>query len=198
MIETPDKANAFYFAATGDGDEGHRPGSTPALVMADYLLGGGPLSSRLGNRIRQKEGVVLRRSCRISTPSARTNPRLFLMCATCNPNNIDKLDKAMHEEMNRMLKDGITETELQEAKKAYLATLKQRRADDSNLALLLQSELDAGRSIAYYGDLEKKINALTVEESQQRLPSPHRSEEAGHHPGRRLQEDRIDPIAEAG
>jgi zinc protease len=38
------------------------------------------------------------------------------------------------------------------------------RGTDAALASILQSELYVGRSIAYYGDLEKKIESLTVEE----------------------------------
>jgi zinc protease len=45
-----------------------------------------------------------------------------------------------------------------------LAALKQARGDDGHIASILRSELEAGRSIAYYGDLEKKITALTIEE----------------------------------
>src|SRR5262249_18975851 len=81
-----------------------------------------------------------------------------------NPKNIDKLNKTMLEELDKMHKDGITDEELREAKKAYLATLKQRRAGDAGLVRILQRELHVGRSIAYHGELEKKIADLTVEE----------------------------------
>ena len=55
-IRTPDKANAVYAAglslAINDNDPDHA-----ALVVGNFLFGGGTLSSRLGNRIRQKEGL---------------------------------------------------------------------------------------------------------------------------------------------
>jgi zinc protease len=161
-IETPDKANAVYFAATAmpmnDTDADYA-----ALVMADYLLGGGPLSSRLADRVRQKEGLSYGVQSHFSAQS-QDRSAVFTMAAICNPKNIDKLDKTMLEELNKMRKDGITETELREGKKAYLATLQQERGDDGRLADTLLNELYAGRTIAYYGDLEKKINGLTVEE----------------------------------
>src|SRR5260370_39330316 len=86
------------------------------------------------------------------------------MYAICNPRNIDKVDAAIKEELDRMLKDGVTEKELSETKKAYLKKLKTDRAGDSALATLLGNGLSNGRTMTYYAELEKKIAALTPEE----------------------------------
>ena len=55
-FEAPDKANAFFIAgqnlALRDDDPDY-----PALVLGNYMLGGGFLNSRLATRIRQKEGL---------------------------------------------------------------------------------------------------------------------------------------------
>lgn len=162
VIETPDKENAVYFAATAmpmkDTDPEHA-----ALLMGDYILGGGPLSSRLANRVRQKEGLSYGVQSHF-VADAQDRSAQFFMAAICNPKNIDKLDKTMLEELSKICKDGITEAELREGKKAYLATLQQRRGADAALADILLSELHVGRSIAYYGELEKRIAELTVEE----------------------------------
>ncbi|HTU19314.1 MAG TPA: pitrilysin family protein [Gemmataceae bacterium] len=162
VIETPDKESAVYYAATRMALKDTDP-DYAALVMADYLLGGGPLSSRLANRIRQKAGLSYTVMSHFQA-DALDKSAVFFIGATCKPDKIDNLHKLVQEEVNKMLKEGITETELSEGKKAYLASLKQRRGDDSNLADILQSELEAGRTIAYYAELEKKIAALTVEE----------------------------------
>ena len=51
VIETPDKANAVYFAAlTFPMNDEHS--DYPALTIADYIFGGGPLASRLADRVR--------------------------------------------------------------------------------------------------------------------------------------------------
>jgi zinc protease len=161
-IETPDKENAVYFAATGMAMKDTDP-DFAALVMGDYILGGGPLSSRLANRVRQKEGlsygVQSHFTADAQDPSAR-----FMLMAICNPTNIDKLDAAIMDELSKMVKEGVSEKELSDSKKAYLASLQQQRGDDAALAGILQSELQAGRSIAYYGDLEKKLANVSVEE----------------------------------
>src|SRR5260370_41874141 len=55
-FDTPDKTNAFFLAATNlpirDDDAAY-----PALVLGNYILGGGFLNSRLATRIREKEGL---------------------------------------------------------------------------------------------------------------------------------------------
>ncbi len=161
-IDTPDKENAFYVAALVFPLKDTDPDNA-ALEVANFLLGGGGLSSRLANRVRQKEGLSYGVQSQYSA-DARDKFARFLMAAICNPKNIDKVDKAMVEELDKLCKEGVTETELREAKKAFLASLQQKCASDSGLAGILQSELHVGRSIAYYGALEKKVAALTVEE----------------------------------
>ena len=55
-IRTPDKANATYSAGLlfGMRDD---DADYPALVLGNFILGGSTLSSRLGDRIRQKDGL---------------------------------------------------------------------------------------------------------------------------------------------
>ncbi len=161
-IETPDKENAVYLAATGMAMKDTDP-EYGALVMGDFLFGGGPLSSRLANRVRQEEGLSYGVQSHYTADAQDPNAR-FSMAAICNPKNIEKLDEAMMGELTKMLKEGVSEKELSEGKKAYLASLQQRRGDDAALASILLSELQVGRSIAYYGELEKKIAHVTIDE----------------------------------
>src|SRR5207248_5329842 len=85
------------------------------------------------------------------------------MYAICNPENMDKVDRAMLEELEKVRKEGVNGVELAGAKKAYLASLKVARGSDANLAALLQSALESGRTLAYYTDLSNKVEALTPE-----------------------------------
>jgi zinc protease len=84
--------------------------------------------------------------------------------AICNPQNIDKVDKAIAEELNRFIEKGVSETELAEAKKAYLQQLQVQRASDSHLMAVLGSYMYIGRTYAYDAGVEEKIAALTVQE----------------------------------
>jgi zinc protease len=161
QIETPDKKSAYYYAGfvepVADTDPDY-----PALLIGDFIFGGGSLSSRLGDRIRQKEGSYGVGSTYQASPFDKAAD--FRITASFNPTLLAKIDTAMAEELNRMLKDGATDKEVKEAKAAYLLAMKQRRSSDAQLAQLIERELFAGRTIGYVGDLEKKIEALTTDD----------------------------------
>ena len=55
-FETPDKANAFFLAGINLNVRDDDP-EYAALVLGNYMLGGGFLNSRLATRVRQKEGL---------------------------------------------------------------------------------------------------------------------------------------------
>ncbi len=55
-ILTPDKANASYFAGMTVEMKDSDP-DYPALLTGNYILGGGALSSRIADRLRQKGGL---------------------------------------------------------------------------------------------------------------------------------------------
>ena len=173
-ISTPEKANATYAAGTvfplRDDDPEYA-----LLLMADFVLGGGTLSSRLGDRVRQKEGLSygVRSSLTASPVDKRT---AFSIFAICNPSNMEKLKQAIDEEVARLLKDGVTPDELELAKRGYLQGQEVARTDGS-LAKILSENLRAGRTMKYYADLEKKISAATptqVDEAFRKYVDPKR------------------------
>jgi len=86
------------------------------------------------------------------------------MNAICNPQNAGKVDKAIREEMEILLKDGITAEELEKGKQGYLSAQKVRRATDSALAGLLSELSYCGRTMKYSEDVEKRIEGLTAEQ----------------------------------
>jgi len=85
----------------------------------------------------------------------------FAIFAICNPANMEKVKTAIDEEVSRLLKDGVTESELTRAKGGYLQGQEVGRTDDRSLAGILSNNLRAGRTMKYYSDLEQKIKAAT-------------------------------------
>ena len=162
VINTPDKANATYSAGflipLRDDDPDYA-----ALVIANYILGSGALSSRLGNRVRQQDGLSYGISSGLNVSSLDKRAGLSIS-AICNPQNIDRLKSAIREEFDRLLKDGITQEELDRAKQGYLRGQKVRRTTDEALAGLLTDLSHTGRTMKYYADLEKQIESLTTEQ----------------------------------
>ncbi len=166
-INTPDKANAMYFAVTvfplRDDDADYAP-----LAMGNFILGGGTLSSRLGNRVRQKDGLSYGVASGLSVSSIDKRGILYVY-AISNPVNSNKVKAAIREELDKILKDGVTAEELAAAKQGYLQAQSVGRANDANLARLLTSTAEAGRSMSYYSELETQIGAATTETVQATL-----------------------------
>jgi len=158
-INTPDKANATYTAGLlfplQDDDPDY-----PALLMANYILGGGTLSSRLGNRIRQQDGLSYGVTSSLSVSSYEPRASLSIT-AICNPHNIDRLAVDVQEELDRLIREGVTADELDQARQGYLQSLQVGRSSDAALAGALTSLRHLGRTFTYETEMEKKIKALT-------------------------------------
>lgn len=160
IILTPDKANATYFGATAWPVSDSHP-DFPALVLGNFILGGGSLSSRLGNRVRQQEGLSYGVGSGFNAQA--TNDRsVFYIYAICNPTNMEKVVAAIQEEVDRIKKDGITEEELQAAQQGYLQQQVVSRSNDRNLTSILEETSHVDRSMEYYNDLEQKIGNVTA------------------------------------
>jgi zinc protease len=161
-IFTPDKANATFTAgllfALRDDDPDYA-----ALLMGNYILGGGTLSSRLGDRIRQKEGLSYGVTSSFSA-SSQDRRASFTISAIVNPRNIARLQQCALEELDRLLRDGVTIEELNRAREGYLQAVKVARANDAALAGRLDNLRHLDRTMAWESDLEKQITALSPEQ----------------------------------
>ncbi|RXK52486.1 M16 family metallopeptidase [Aquirufa rosea] len=162
-IETPDKANAFFVAyqpiKISDTDPDY-----PALELSNYILGGSPgLANRLMERIRQKEGLSYGVGSNFSAhPIDKSGS--FLTYAIYAPENLAKLEAAFKEEIEKVLKDGFTQKEIDEAKKSWLQGRQVTRSQDNALSNALNSNLYLNRSFKFSEELEKKVSALTSDQ----------------------------------
>jgi zinc protease len=158
-IVTPDKANAEYLAGLSFPlSDGHP--DYPALRIGNFIFGGSTLTSRIGDRIRQKDGLSYGATSSLSASSRDPVASLTVTVST-NPANIDKVTAAVMEELQRFLKDGPSDKELADAKKAYLEAQKVGRTGDAAIAGQIASNLNTGRTFAFVADQEKSILALT-------------------------------------
>lgn len=161
-VETPDKANALMLAGINlplrDDDPDY-----PALVMGNYMLGGGFLNSRLATRIRQKEGISYGVGSGVNAgPFDKSG--MFNVYAIYNPANAERLVKAMREELEKVQKEGFTAEELNAARSGYLQSRQVSRAQDNELSGKLNNYLYYNRTMAFDADFDKKIEALTPEQ----------------------------------
>ena len=157
-IETPDKANAVYVAGQNlklrDDSRDYA-----AMVLANYMLGGGFLNSRLATRIRQKEGISYGVGSGLSAQQLDSVGSFFEQ-AIYNPENVVRLEQAFTEEIERVLKDGFTAEELDKARQGWLQQQVQNRASDGSLVSVLSSQALTGRTMAYNAQLDAWVAAL--------------------------------------
>jgi len=158
-VETPEKENAVFMAretfAMRDDDPDY-----PALFVADYLVGGGAgFDSRLGARIRQKEGISYGVGSDLAV-SSLDRLASWSAYAIAAPQNIGRVEGAFREELARALKDGFTDAEVATAKSGILQARAQARAQDGALAAGLTNNLYLGRTFAWSKQFEEKIMAL--------------------------------------
>jgi zinc protease len=166
-LETPDKANSVLFAIQPIPLKDDAA-SYPALLIANHMLGGGALRSRLADRIRQKEGLSYGVGSQVSVPS-REPAGYWMAYAISAPQNTVKVEAALREEIAKVLADGFTEAELAEAKKGWLQSEEVGRTQDAGLARELAGYLAQDRTMAYDKDLEAKVSALTLTQVNQGL-----------------------------
>jgi zinc protease len=161
-FEAPDKANGFFIAGLNLNLRGDDP-DYPALVLGNYMLGGGFLNSRLAARIRQKEGISYGIGSQLSA-SAFDKAGSFTTFAIYAPQNVTRLEAAFKEEIARVLKDGFTAEEVAAAKSGYLQSRQVSRAQDAGLSRQLVSYLFLNRTLSWDADFEKRIAALTPDQ----------------------------------
>ena len=166
-IETPDKQNAALFAGVRL-DISNKDADYPALVLANYMLGGGFLNSRLAVRIRGKEGLSYGIGSGFQASSIEKNA-MFRIYAIFAPQNADKVVTAMKEELAKAVKDGFTTEEIAAAKSGWLQSEKVDRSEDAGLARTLATRDYDGRTMSWDADLEKKVAALTGQQIQDAL-----------------------------
>jgi zinc protease len=159
-IQTPDKSNAMLYSSQQFSLDDEAP-EFAALEIGNFILGGGTLSSRLGDRVRQVEGLSYGIRSMISGRhrDLRTD---FALYAITNPVNVEKLMQVINEELVKLRQEGITDDELAKAKEAYLQGEKVRRAEDGSLANLLLGSMFNRRTLQFTADYEKRVSELTI------------------------------------
>jgi zinc protease len=166
-IAIPDKANAVFVARLllklRDDDPAYP--EFPALILANYMIGGAPLSSRLAVRIRVKEGLSYGVGTSLSSNSL--DPvSTFSASATAAPQNMTRLDAIFREELDRAIREGFTDEEIANAKTAVLQMYAQSRAQDDALAGSWVDKLYRGKTFAESAAYDEKLRAATKEEIQ--------------------------------
>ncbi len=161
-LETPDKANAMFFAGTKIQIRDDHP-DYPAMLLGNYMLGGGFLNSRLATRIRRTDGLSYGVGSWFNAGS-EDDSATFGGYAIYAPENRDAVEAAFKEEIKKVRTEGFTQEEIDAAKSGWLQSRTVSRAQDSSLSGKLNRYLNIDRDMMWDEDFEQKIADLTLEE----------------------------------
>lgn len=163
VIDTPDKENAVLFARV-DLPANIDDEDMPALIVADWVLGGSPgLSNRIVNRLRQKEGLSYGVSSNLVIPTFGNRAK-WTIGAIVAPQNVLQAETSLKDELKKAFEAGITADELEEAKRGILQSRAVNRAQDGILASGWLSNLERNVTWMKSKETEDAIEALTVDQ----------------------------------
>jgi zinc protease len=160
--ETPDKANAVVVSRSNFEITVEDPDHA-ALLVAARIFGSGSKGSRLGDRVREQEGLSYYVGGGVIIDPVHGNGK-FYMQATSAPENMGRVETAMQEELQRFVRDGVTATELEDAKSGLLKRYEDGRSTDGSIAGALRLDLFMDRTMQWTADFEDSIRRLTVEQ----------------------------------
>ena len=161
-FDTPDKENATFVAALML-PVGGAHADAAALELANYIIGGGFLNSRLATRLRQQDGLSYGAGS-FMTQLPLDDKSTFGAYAITAPQNLAKVEIGFKEEIARVIKDGFTDEEIASAKSGLLQDNKISRAKDGELVSTLRRNILRDRTMQWYGDYEAKMSGLTAED----------------------------------
>ncbi len=158
-FDLADKANAFLIGREPMPLNDVSP-DYPAMLVANFILGDSP-TSRLWERVRQKDGLSYGVGSQFAPNSFEPNSR-FVVYAIFAPENLDRVRRAMAEEMALALKNGFTDGEVANAKDALLQERRLGRNEDGSVAGSLANQSYLGRTWALSGQVDAAIEKLTA------------------------------------
>ncbi len=162
VINTPDKANAIFLAAATFPMSDHDP-DYAAMELANYMMGGGTMTSRLTQRIRVKDGLSYATQS-VFAADSRERAGQFLALAIHAPQNRDKVIADFYEVMDSARAAGFTADELAKAKTGLLQVNQLTRSQDAALAQMWVTDLLLGRTFKFQADQDAAIEAATLDQ----------------------------------
>ena len=160
-FETPDKQNALFAAGSSIQINDESPDFL-ALRMGEQILGGSA-NSRLFLRIRVKDGLSYGAGCYFAVRT-KDDGGTFNAFAIAAPQNMPHVEADFNEEVANLLKNGVTQSELDAARKTWLDERTLARSDEGQLAGWLASNERWGRTLAWEQHIDDAARAVTPQQ----------------------------------
>ncbi len=161
VTQIDDKASAVMLARQNFPLRDDHP-DYPALSLAGHLIGGGFLTSRLADRVRDQEGLSYGVGAGFGAHpiDERGSFNVFAMFA---PENRERLIEVVEEELEKVVESGFEAEEVEAGKRGYLQQRELRRSDDGQLAGMLNGNLYLDRDLFHQAEFEDRLRALDAE-----------------------------------
>jgi zinc protease len=160
-VRIPDKANADVVLAMPSDLTRGDPEFLPCS-LANAALGQSSLTSRLGVRVRDTEGLTYGIH---SSFSASHVAGPFAVSLTVKPDSRDAALAATLEEVRKYVAGGMTEKELAEEKSSRIGRFKVDLGSNAGIAQALDAAIYYGFGVRYLDDFPSKVAAVTKEQA---------------------------------
>jgi zinc protease len=151
MLPVPGKAQsdiAYGFTAVSRLDPAYYP-----LVLMNNVLGQYGLGGRLGDSIRERQGMAY---YAFSSFDGNVGEGPLVVRAGVSPANVERTVASIDEEVTRMREDGVTPGELADAKRYLIGSLPRQLETNGGIAGFLQSAEFFGLGL----DLDRRLPGL--------------------------------------
>ncbi len=135
-----------------------------ALSLMNNVLGQYALGGRLGDNIRERQGMAYYVFSAFD-PGIGESP--LVVRAGVSPANVDRTIAAIDDELRRMARDGLTEKELDASKRYLISSMPRMLETNLGIAAFLQTCEQFGLGLDYDVRLPGLWSAVTVEEANE-------------------------------
>jgi zinc protease len=160
-VEMPDKANADVVLALPAGLTRPDPRYL-AAVLANSALGQSSLTSRLGVRVRDTEGLTYGIH---SSFHATHLAGPFVVTVTVKPESRDAAVASTLDEIRKFVRGGLTEKEIADEKSSRTGKFKVDLASNAGIAQAVDTALYYGLGLGYLDDFDRRVGAVTKDEA---------------------------------
>ncbi len=133
-----------------------------AALVANGALGQTALTSRIGKRVRDAEGLSYSLASRFFLTDVLDG--VWAVNVNLAPPNLAKALRSTREEIDRFCREGVTESEVDGQKSAFAGNYQVRLGTNAGVASALAAAEKLGAGPAYLDDLQKRILKVTRDE----------------------------------
>jgi zinc protease len=135
-----------------------------ACWLMNHAFGQYSMSGRLGDRIREKQGMAY---YVYSSLDANLMAGPLLIRAGVSPENVDRAIASIDEEVGRLVRNGLTKTELDDSRRFLIHSMPRALETNASIANFLQSAELFGLGLDYDVRLPGLLESVTLEEANE-------------------------------